>query len=364
MSGEFRYDIRVLQCGECGAPIQVSAQGGIVSCHYCSAQVNPSPRSEIDLTSPGITENDDRHHLEILRAQTKMQSLGWTHLLLLRNPAPVDPLHTRNKAELQLAEWKKHYANLQTSHTPKSESWLVTHASDLTEYYVHSDLRKTRALVETTLEQCRARHNIQLLRCSLARLAVRAGDPDSAKQWLRHCDPRSEALYMDLTYRVSLAAISIYLGDFSGVLVQLREQDDLWAPVAAIQRAHALEQLHGPRRGAEELHRCARVNPEGWDGLFSTRRLSPTLATGSFMQLPTLLSPWRPLLLSAAALAGLAGLLGLDRAITPRVLGSSLTGPLATPGAVLFAGLALLMLLLVRHVRRALRRRVAEPLTD
>ena len=55
----FSTAVRILTCPQCGAPIQVSREGGHAQCNYCHAPLMIPPRDDVTTmhhAGPGLTE--------------------------------------------------------------------------------------------------------------------------------------------------------------------------------------------------------------------------------------------------------------------------------------------------------------------
>lgn len=352
MSGEFRHDIRVLLCDGCGGPLEVPTGGGSTTCRFCGAQVHPTPREEIDLALPGATEADEIIRLEILRAQHK-------------KPSSVTSSLAEENFDLAFDLWKRSYGEIRASYAAATESTLAARCLDLVNHHAtRVELAKGRAIVESTLEQVRSRRHVQSLRCWMARMAIVGDDRVSAEQWLARCDPRSEDLEMDTTYRVSVAALELARGDPAAVLFQLGDRGgevpllSAYSSLAALLRADALERLRGPEAGAEELFRAAEDHPRGWSRMLELRAMNPSRCPKSFEIAPRLLRPWRNRLLLAAALFAGAVVFGLDAFAVPRVLGESVLGSVSPIGMAMLATTAIALFASVLAARSSLRTRI------
>src|SRR5690348_15966028 len=63
VSSIFAFDARVLVCPRCGAPVRVSAGGGLFACGYCRNPVEVQPRPGPAAPGPAITEDQRIHGL-------------------------------------------------------------------------------------------------------------------------------------------------------------------------------------------------------------------------------------------------------------------------------------------------------------
>jgi hypothetical protein len=83
----------------------------------------------------------------------------------------------------------------------------------------------------------------------LSRDAVKEGDLSSARDWLERCDPASEDLSTDSTYRISAALLETAQGNYAKVheVLGATEEEvpihDSMDPIAVVLRANAWERL-------------------------------------------------------------------------------------------------------------------------
>lgn len=92
-------------------------------------------------------------------------------------------------------------------------------------YRRFGDLLRTRAVLETALDELDDEGHRHIVRCRLAREAALAGDQPAARGWLEECDPAQEVLELDGEYRLAAARIRLAEGDGAGALVQLGAQE-------------------------------------------------------------------------------------------------------------------------------------------
>src|SRR5690606_26237386 len=112
-----------------------------------------------------------------------------------------------------------------------------------------TEQRAIRALVEGALEVLMLPRHRQLMLGFLSRDAVKEGDLSSGRDWLGRCDPASEELSADSTYRISYGLLETAQGDYTKVLEILGASEeevpihDSMDPIAVVLRANAWERL-------------------------------------------------------------------------------------------------------------------------
>jgi hypothetical protein len=145
-----------------------------------------------------------------------------------------------------------------------------------------SDLRKRRALLESTLEASFLPRHKQTMLGYLVRAATLEGDSYGAAGWLALCDRHSDDLMTDSSYRVSHAMYSGSQGDHAAVVTLLGEDMetvpivDAFDPLAILCRADALEK--SGREDAAVAHLTAVMSGMGASvrsGLEIIRKASP-----------------------------------------------------------------------------------------
>ena len=156
--------------------------------------------------------------------------------------------------------WQNTRRELRTSSDFEAAERLLFLTIVLSQYFFEQgDRERQRALFESALEVFSLPRHRQMMLCYLSRCACRAGDLDAAQRWLTQCDPRSDDLAMDSSYRFSWAFIDTARGNFQGVLAALGQQFDE-VPIqdaldgsACALRANALEKLGNLPGATEEL---------------------------------------------------------------------------------------------------------------
>ena len=254
MATLFQFDLRVLPCETCGAPLEGAAGGGKVTCKYCRDEQTLATREDMPLViGPRLPEAE---RLALLRRQDA-------------HPRPVpsalaqicvgDRLIPWDVPEA-LARWRLARRRLAQSKDPGAADELFALTRVLSVHYEASGATlELRALIEGALDELfEARHR-QILRAALARAAALSGDVTAAQAWLDGCDPCAADLDADGAHRMARACIDTGRGDFAAVIAALGPSptdvplpNDL-DPAAALLRANAWERSGNPARARELL---------------------------------------------------------------------------------------------------------------
>lgn len=244
---EFAYShaLRILACAQCGAPLEVSVDGGAFVCTYCGCANQLARRDESGdrarAAEAAVASISESERFARLREQAKQgEALPASIQELLENGKL--PAHQVDAAK---AEWLR--ARTEIGRTPTFPlSERLFHLTVLLTVAV--DSRAQRALLETAIELLPDDGHRHILRCMMARLAARAADLPAASEWLAPCNTRALDLAMDSAYRHAAATIAAVAGDHEQVLallgaqrgdVPLAERDELGC---GLLRVHALEE--------------------------------------------------------------------------------------------------------------------------
>jgi len=264
----YSYDLRVLQCPSCGAPITCPWDGGQVACAYCRTVTLVTRRPEAPAWNDGPApvraeahspEDDEKARIDALSAQL---APGAPQSPYAPESAPAD-LRTRMSKVTKRA---KAFADEQWR-TLRAE-WHATHACDQARAYwvggalaadaqAKGDHLGARAALETTLEMVTDEGYRLLLYSRLVRNAAALGDVAAAKAWLGQCNPRPRDVVLETALRSAQAAVLTAERDYVGVLGILGEKHS--APlfpdaIACYEfRVNALEMLGREDAAFEEL---------------------------------------------------------------------------------------------------------------
>ncbi len=212
--GAFGFEVRVLVCPQCAAPLEVAAAGGPTTCRYCGQTSVFSPRPPPTPVGDHQGAVRDPARLERLRAQHETPDLPPPDLMpLLQSRLAGDGVQ---QAQRLLADQRV---------TPPSPTrdvrlhWLTVGLFNAFAGPEHG-LRQ-RALIQSALELMGDPRRRAVLTGMLARNAVRAGELEAAWSWVSHMDPASESLVADSAYRLSRAYLSTARHAFDDVLFVL-----------------------------------------------------------------------------------------------------------------------------------------------
>jgi hypothetical protein len=257
MDNSFSYQTRVAMCEKCGAPLDVAVGGGHVQCGYCGVANELLPRDENPLAGVhGVNATNEQERFARLRAQDGKPSMP---------PEDIIGLF----AQGELVEWKVDEAvqiwqdtrrGLRAASDPVAGERLMSLTMALSNHFSKKeDPARQRAMFESGLDVVSLPRHKQMLRGYLSRLAARKGDLPAAEQWLAPCDPRSDDLEMDSSWRMSRAFIDTAKGDSGAVVAVLGRglKDvpimDSMEPLCILIRANALERLGEVEPAADQV---------------------------------------------------------------------------------------------------------------
>lgn len=255
----FSADVRVLVCANCGAALPpIGEQGGQVQCTYCHVVTVVGLRDDASLSAGGAVDENAR-----IAGLWRQLDVGFNihpEVLALMEQSQ---LPERNfDAAMQRWEQTRQIASdpAQAAGIGDDLLWLTT---ALVGYFAaKGDRVKMRALWESTLDASYGPRQRQFVRGSLCRLSVNEGDLAAAGRWLRPCDPQSNDLCSDSTYRLSYSCLATANGEFDNVIQALGPDPDAFPwfftmrVISSIFRANATEK-RGDLNGAVALLRTA-----------------------------------------------------------------------------------------------------------
>jgi hypothetical protein len=255
----FSHSVRVLACGNCGAPLNVPPAGGTVSCGYCRASLQIHGRNEAaELAAATLAPAmDEAERFERLRAQAAHPALLPQSVAHLAVGGVLHP----QQVDRAMAEWRQARAELEAGGQFPAAERLFHLTRLLSDHLaVVRDEMRRRALLETAMELLQAPRHRQVLRGTLACNAARVGDLAAADAWLAGCNPRSDDIHVDTTWRFSRAYVCTARHDWNGVLQALGSRiGDM--PLASgeveacgLLRANAIERAGQTAQAAEQLH--------------------------------------------------------------------------------------------------------------
>lgn len=214
----FSTDVRVLTCPHCGAPIQASLQGGQMQCSYCHAPIVIAARDDRTIPRAGPPLTDAERYQGLW---TQANHFGDKQLPI----EMVQVLHggalTPDRVGPMLALWRVYCQRATAGDIVAGDNAVLLTASLSGYFATQNDPQRQRAVFETVLDALREPQQKQVIRCQLARAAVKAGDLQSAQTWFAACDPTSADLQADTAYRLTYVTLATAYGDFRSVLAAL-----------------------------------------------------------------------------------------------------------------------------------------------
>jgi hypothetical protein len=282
MDTTFSYDLRVLMCEQCGAPLEIGVAGGHAQCRFCGAAhavVGRNERPVLEVAAQAPVHEHER--IARLRAQDGRPLLPPPSLQGLMPDGNL-PDWKVNEA---VAVWQGSRREVRaTGNFEAAERLLFLTMVLSNKFAAAGDFKRQRAMFESALEVFTLPRHRQMMLGYLARSAVRAGDLKAAQSWLAPCDPRSDDLQSDSAYRFSRAMLDTALGNFPAVLQLLGPMPndvpimDAMDPACAILRANAHEKMGNVPAAIEALRRSMSAeNASGRMSMEKFRELNPAL---------------------------------------------------------------------------------------
>jgi hypothetical protein len=278
MTSAFATDVRVLTCPQCGAPLRSAPSGGQVVCQYCHAPSVVKARDDRPLAPLGPPVSEEGR-MQGLWAQSQAYAntqLPPEMVQLLRN-GPLTPATFPQG----LALWQLYIQRAAAGDFQASEfATLMT--GSLSSYCVmHNDELRQRALFETALDVLPNPNHKQVMRCNLARAAIKAGDLAAGQVWMASCNPTPVDLEADSAYRATYAAMSTARGEFQNVVAALGPHVNAVPLVPPIQvlcnvyRANALEKMGNVAVAVQQLVQTAKTLQGGANAVQGIVKASP-----------------------------------------------------------------------------------------
>jgi DNA-directed RNA polymerase subunit RPC12/RpoP len=286
MTNTFSTDIRLYTCPSCGAPLKVSPAGGQLSCEYCRASIVVDARND-SWGGGGVrpTEEERMSGLWAQAAQFMNTSIPSEMQQLVQSQL------TDDNFSQALGLWTK-YCDWAKQGREDAAEWAVLFTAALSNYLGQKgdDLRR-RAVFETTLDAVPGDALKQVMRCRMARAALKAGETDAARSWLAGCDSAASDLQADAEYRLTAAYIATADRDFAKVAQILGTTaggTPVPLPIAVLTdfaRANAVEKLGDVASAASIIEQSARR----WS--VSAQMISAMAAAGAWLDLCTQSAP-------------------------------------------------------------------------
>jgi hypothetical protein len=250
MDTTFSFQLRILLCTHCGAPLEASPAGGQIPCRYCQAVNHLSGRDDRPAFAPQQAPISEQERLNRLRAQDGKPLLPPPSLQALLPNGQLPAW----KVQEAFAVWQATRQELRVAANFEAAERLLFLTMVLSHSFLEQgDKIRQRAMLESALEVFTLPRHRQVMRGYLCRSACRLGDLHAAEQWLAPCDRQSDDLETDSEYRYSRAFIDTAKGDWNAVLRSLggRFEDvpiqDAMDAVCSVLRANAWERLGQPQ---------------------------------------------------------------------------------------------------------------------
>ncbi len=212
MKSDFTYEIRVLMCTQCGGPLETDTGGGNFKCDYCGVINQIMPRQiETQVESETISEKD---RLTRLWAQDgkPLPPPDSIKGLIINGEIPA------SKVDEAIGVFNSTRKEVASSSDYAAGERLTYLTLVLYNYYVKTnDKKRQRAILESAVEAFKLPHHKGFVLGIMSRSAVKDGDVQAAKNWLKQCNPRSDDLRADTAYRVAQALIDTADGRFDKV---------------------------------------------------------------------------------------------------------------------------------------------------
>ena len=254
----FDHGVRVLLCSGCGAPLELDPGATTATCGYCGATHALMARDETPLVAgPGRVAIDEGERLTRLRRQTGKPLTTPPGLQALVPNGLLEPW----KVQEVFAVWQSTREQVRAGGAGgdyEAAERLLFLTRVLADHYARTEPRRQRAMFESALAVLTLPRHRQVVRGYLCREAVREGDLDAAEAWLAPCDPASDDLDTDTTWRVSRAFVDTARKDWDAVRRALGRTAaevpvaDVYLPMVHLLRANAVERT-GDVAGAEAL---------------------------------------------------------------------------------------------------------------
>ncbi len=241
----FDQALRVLACEACGAPVQGTIAGGRVRCDYCNAiNILPARDDQRDKATHQHAKISEGERYQRLREQDNKP---------LMPPASLQGLMSQGQLAANAVPEATKQWTLACDEVTKGASFGASERLFFLAILLYGylseqgDELKVRALIETSLQHLDDPTFRAVLHGMLCRNAARLGDHDAAAYWLSLCDPQSDNLQVDSSYRLSAAYLATAKRNFDEVVrllgsriddVPIADNNDF---VCGVLRANALE---------------------------------------------------------------------------------------------------------------------------
>jgi hypothetical protein len=228
--------VKLICCHQCGAPVQTTLTAREFNCNYCDSL------HQILGERPNLNSEDQEKTLPESDRLTKLRTEAASKRWLLYPPSLKKILKNLPPGEDGSGILLKHWQALRLQLEQHSNNESVDN-----EFYcatlelsnrIPLNNPKRRAFFETALNAFHSDSRKQIILGFLSRNASLLGDIDSAREWLSYCNPLSEDLSADSSFRISQAMIALVENNPESVLKWLGESSESY-PFAAETRVLA-----------------------------------------------------------------------------------------------------------------------------
>ena len=221
MTRAFDFEIRVLCCLQCGAPVDVPLEGGEVVCDYCRSPMTVERRKPA--VDAAAATGDEEERLESLRRQQHTPPSELTYSLRRVPPGleEFSRLRSFDEGSVERLEeaWRDALARLSADDGSATEHEIWWLGSLLSQHLGATDHpRRRRAVLETCAERLSDPGYQHMVYAELARAAVHLGDATSGEGWLGRCTPDPADLSLDSAWRLGRASVARARGRLAEVL--------------------------------------------------------------------------------------------------------------------------------------------------
>ncbi len=229
---------RVHLCTQCGAPVEAPAQGNVVRCEYCGAQVlfGLRPAGPVQFANPqaqlGLSEEQmEAARLVSLAKQAEYYDASSNPYCYIEAPDDLEYIAATDELSAEflpmaLQAFNMAIARCQASGCTLEDQrrvyWIARKLKN--SWSRRDDPLKARAVIETAYDLLPDPGYRQLFMCSLSDMARKEGNLALAEDWLSKCDPRPPLLDLDTDYRTSWALLLIAREQWGTALALVGEE--------------------------------------------------------------------------------------------------------------------------------------------
>ena len=270
----YAWELEATECPTCSAPVVAPLGTGRASCEQCGAEVFLPERPREAAPDAALSEEERIGSLfaQLERFDPKGPFVPWFPPELQRYEMMIAQPERRDAALAGLRRaWEEARAAMTDSPNVDASARAFRIGQGLGRIYAEVDEHAcARAVLESTLHLAVAREQRDLIRCRLARHALRAGDEAAHAAWVGDCDPRPVALEVDGELRSTQALAAYKRRDWRAVIAAMgrshREVPLAFpiAPLGLCLRAHGLAGLGEHAAAEDEIRHLSASVPMGY----------------------------------------------------------------------------------------------------